>query len=274
MAAYIGYGTLLKQAMVDDLTKLEFSLEDVVGGQPLTPQNVDLPTLRGFLQDVETLIKGDVPGGSLAGSRVSIEEGSVKVAVLAALFLGDDLRADIAKLGQTGDLDELQPKRGQVIEKWQKQARQSPNRKYSISVAAGISSLKILSSTAFQHKSENAWVSVEKYLTGKVVNAGGKQDPNIHLVLAETGDTIRISATEQQLSAEKDNQLYKEVTLRIQAEQHLKTKAMRNIRLTEFLPQSNEVDEQSLLALWEKGRSAWKNVSSASAWVEALRGNI
>lgn len=42
----------------------------------------------------------------------------------------------------------------------------------------------------------------------------------------------------------------------------------------EFLPQSNEVDEQSLLALWEKGRSAWKNVSSASAWVEALRGNI
>ena len=78
-------------------------------------------------------------------------------------------------------------------------------------------------------------MSVEKHLSGKVVNAGGKQDPNVHLVLTDTGESVRISATEQQLGAEKENQLYKDVTLRVQAEQHVRTKALREIRLIQFI---------------------------------------
>ena len=77
---------------------------------------------------------------------------------------------------------------------------------------------------------EKAWVSVEKYLTGKVVDLGGKQMPNVHLVLADTGESMRVVATEQQLAAEKQKQLYKDVTLRVQGEQHLHTKALRNLR--------------------------------------------
>ena len=48
-----------------ELSELEFSLDDVVGGRPLTPATVDLPTLRGFLEEVEKLIKGDMTGASL-----------------------------------------------------------------------------------------------------------------------------------------------------------------------------------------------------------------
>ena len=51
--------------MPDDLSKLEFSLDDRIDGKPLNPGTVDLPTLRGFLQEVENLIKGDVPGASV-----------------------------------------------------------------------------------------------------------------------------------------------------------------------------------------------------------------
>jgi hypothetical protein len=93
------------------------------------------------------------------------------------------------------------------------------------------------------------------------------------LVLVDTGVDVLVQATEQQLGDEKENQLYKEVTLRVQAEQHLKTKALRNIRLVEFLPRSAEVDEQGLASLWKKGRKAWHEVKSASDWVEELRGN-
>ena len=99
--------------MSNELTELEFSLNDVVGGQPLTPDNVDLPTLRGFLAEVETLIKGDVPGASLADSRVRIKEGSVKIVALVAHLLAADARGDLAKLEQTGDLDSIQSKRAQ-----------------------------------------------------------------------------------------------------------------------------------------------------------------
>ena len=126
--------------------------------------------------------------------------------------------------------------------------------------------------TRFQHAGENSWVSVERHLTGKVIDLGGKT-PNVHLVLADTGETVRVDATEQQLAAEKENHAYKDVTLRVQGEQHLRTKAMRNLRLIQFSPQTAEVDEQALASLWEKGREAWKEVRSAAGWVESLRGN-
>ena len=112
----------------------------------------------------------------------------------------------------------------------------------------------------------------EKHLTGKVIDLGGKS-PNVHLILTDTGETVCVDATEQQLAAEKENHAYKNVTLRVQGEQHLRTKELRNLRLIQFSPQTTEVDEQSLASLWQKGREAWKEVNSAAGWVESLRGN-
>jgi hypothetical protein len=259
--------------MPTNLTPLEFSLEDRVGDKPLTPETVDLPTLRSFLDEIETLIKGDVPGATLTDSRVRIEEGSLKVVALVSILLAADVKADMAKLDKTGDLDAIQPKRAQIIERWQTRARRSPTRAYVISDAKHQREVRIGNTSAFQHGSENAWVAVEKYLTGKVVDAGGKQNPNVHLVLADSGDDVVVQATEQQLGEEKDNQLYKEVTLRVEAEQHLHTKNLRNVRLLQFLPRSAEVDEEALASLWKKGRKAWEDVKSGSGWVEGLRGN-
>jgi hypothetical protein len=245
--------------MPGELTELEFSLNDVIDNRPLTPATVDLPTLRGFLEEVEKLIKGDVQGVSLTDSRVRIEEGSVKLIALVAQLLASDVRTDLAKLDDTGDLDAIQPRRAEVIEQWQSRTRRFPSRAYSIQTEAGRRPLKIANTSQFQHGSENAWVSVEKYLSGKVVNAGG--------------ESVRISATEQQLGGEKENQLYKDVTLRVQAEQHIRTKAMRDVRLIQFLANATEVDERALANLWQKGREAWRDVTSAAGWVESLRGN-
>jgi hypothetical protein len=258
--------------MANKLTELEFLLDDVIGGQPLTPDNVDLPTLRGFLEEVETLIKGDVPGASLADSRVQIKKGSVKIVALVAHLLASDARADLAKLDKTGDLDAIQPSRAKIIERWQSRVRRTPSRTYSIPSAANRHEIRISNTSQFQHAGENSWVSVEKHLTGKVIDLGGKS-PNVHLILTDTGETVCVDATEQQLAAEKENHAYKNVTLRVQGEQHLRTKELRNLRLIQFSPQTTEVDEQSLASLWQKGREAWKEVKSAAGWVESLRGN-
>jgi hypothetical protein len=265
--------TFVANNMPGELTELEFSLNDVIDNRPLTPATVDLPTLRGFLEEVEKLIKGDVKDASLSDSRVRIEEGSVKLVALISLLLAADVRSDLAKLDDTGDLDIIQPRRAEVIEQWQSRTRRFPSRAYSIQTDSVRRPLKIANTSQFQHGSENAWVTVEKYLTGKVVNAGGKQDPNVHLVLGDSGQTVRISATEQQLGGEKENQLYKDVTLRVQAEQHIRTKALRDVRLIQFLANATEVDERALANLWQKGREAWRDVASAAGWVESLRGN-
>lgn len=34
-----------------------------------------------------------------------------------------------------------------------------------------------------------------------------------------------------------------------------------------------EADERALANLWQKGREAWRDVTSAAGWVESLRGN-
>jgi hypothetical protein len=260
--------------MPTQLKPLEFALEDRVGDQPLTPETVDLPTLRGFLEDVEKLIKGNVQGAdvTLEESRVHIESGSLKVVALVSALLAADVQNDLAKLSETHDLDAIQPKRAQVIEQWQSRARRLPHRAYSLGEAQQ-AKVRIENSTAFERKGAKSWVSVEQYLTGRVVDAGGKQDPNIHLTLSGSGEEQIIQASEQQLAEQKENQLYKDVTLRVRAEQHLRTKALRNVQLIEFVGSSTEVDEAGLEALWEKGREAWKNVRSASDWVESLRGN-
>ncbi len=259
--------------MSSDLASIEFSLHDTVGGQQLTPENVDLPTLRGFLDEIEKLIKGDVPGASLANSKVRIEEGSVRAVVMAGHLLISSVNADMAMLEATGNLDLVQSKRAEVIEGWQKRTQRQPSRSYLVKdqSRANAKPLIIESGSQYQHGAENAWVKVEKYLAGRVVDLGGKQDPNVHLVLADTGKNIQVSATEQQLAAETENQLYKDVTLRVQAEQHLVTHALRKVRLLEFLHRTDGVDEEALKSLWENGREAWKDVPSATAWVEAMR---
>ena len=259
--------------MSNELTELEFLLNDVVGGKPLTPDNVDLPTLRGFLEEVETLIKGDESEASLANSRVHIKEGSLKIVALVVPLLASSARADLATLGKTGDLDAIQPSRAKIVERWQSRVRRLPTRTYSIPNIVGRREIRISNTSQFQHAGENAWVSVEKHLTGEVVNIGGKQDPNVHLVLADTGESVLVDATKQQLAAEEENLAYKNVTLRVQGEQHLRTKALRNLRLIQFSPQTTDVDEQALKLLWKKGREAWKEVKSAAGWVESLRGN-
>lgn len=259
--------------MPDNLKRFDFFLHDTVGGRPISPANVDLPTLRGFLEEVEKLIKGDSPGESLSDSQVRIEDGSLKVGALVSLIMAASVDADLRALAATGDLDVIQPPRAAVIELWQKRAQRSTSRRYAIGSEASPAPLEISASGQLQHRSENAWVAVERYLVGRVVNMGGKQNPNVHIVLTDSNESLRVNASEQQLGAEKENQLYKERTLRVQAEQHLKTKGLRNVRLVEFLPTTIEADEGALQALWKRGKEAWGTTGPASAWVEALRGN-
>src|SRR5205823_11754540 len=102
--------------MPTDLTPVEFALDDRVGEQPITPETVDLPTLRAFLDEVETLIKGNVPGAgvTLAESRVRLEEGSLKVVALISVLLAGDLESDLSRLRDSKDLDVIQPKRAEI----------------------------------------------------------------------------------------------------------------------------------------------------------------
>jgi hypothetical protein len=260
--------------MHNELTALEFVLRDEIGGKPVSPDNVDLPTLRGFLDEIEKVIKGDEHGEDLRESRVRVEDGSLKIVTLVAAALAASVQDDLMRLKETRNLDTIQSKRAEIVQKWQKRANSNPKLSYSVISESGTGLLSVATSSDFQHRSDLEWVAVEKYIPGRVVNAGGKKEPNIHLVLASNGKTITVAATREELSSQKENWLYREVNMRVSAEENLRTKELRALRFLGVAPRATEIDEMELDELWRKGREAWRDVKSASEWVDALRGNI
>ena len=252
--------------------KLSFSLHDEVEGRPLTPENVDLLTLHQFMGEVIALVQGDASRQEIGQPSVSIETGSVKLATLVPVIVAASLHQDLKELNATGDLDAISPKRAEVIEKWQSRAAKAGSKtRYDLlaEVSGEASSrLEVNRETQYRHKQEDSWVLAEKYLTGRVVDLGGKTKANVHLVLA-SGDSVKIDATESQLKGAA--YLYEEMTLNVSVKEHIRTGEIRHARLIDVVKPSKEVDEDKLKALWRKGKEEWAGISSPTEWVEQLR---
>jgi hypothetical protein len=122
--------------------------------------------------------------------------------------------------------------------------------------------------SAFRHRQLDNWVRAEKYITGRVVDLGGKTKPNVHLVLP-SGESIKVEASESQL--EGADYLYKAITLNVHAMEHIRSGQLRDLRLIDVVRPLKEIDEDKLKTLWRKGRNAWAEITSPTEWVERLR---
>lgn len=251
---------------------LAFSLHDVVEGQPLTPKNVDLLTLHQFMGEVIDLLQGDAKRAEMGQPTVAIEDGSVKLVSIVAPLVAAAFQADMQTLAASADLDSISPKRAQVIETWQARTiKAESKRRYSIVPNAGKPDglkVSIDRDNVFRHRQLDNWVRAEKYITGRVVDLGGKTKPNVHLVLP-SGESIKVEASESQL--EGADYLYKAITLNVHAMEHIRSGQLRDLRLIDVVRPLKEIDEDKLKTLWRKGRNAWAEITSPTEWVERLR---
>lgn len=251
---------------------VSFSLHDEVEGRPLTPENVDLLTLHQFMGEVVALLQGDASRAEIGQPSVAIEKGSVKLVSLVPVIVAASLNQDLRELAGDGDLDAISAKRSEVIETWQARAAKDGSKR-SYELMAGEKGeapvrLQVTRETQYRHKQQDSWVHAEKYLSGKVVDLGGKTKPNVHLVLA-SGQSVKIDATEDQL--EGADYLYKSMILNVSVKEHIRTGEIRQARLIDVVKPSREVDEDKLKTLWRKGKEAWAGISSPTEWVEQLR---
>jgi hypothetical protein len=251
---------------------LSFSLHDEVEGRPLTSKNVDLLSLHQFMGEVIALVQGDFSRSEIGQPSVSIEDGSVKLVSLVPVIVAASLHHDLAGLAGTQDLDAISPKRAEVIENWQaRAAKAGSKRRYDLLAEVegeAPARLEVDHETHYRHLQLDSWVHAEKYLTGRVVDLGGKTRPNVHLVLI-SGESVKIDATENQL--EGADYLYKTMTLNVSAKEHIRTGEIRQVRLIDVVKPLQEVDEDKLKALWRKGKEAWAGINSPTEWVEQLR---
>lgn len=249
---------------------LRFSLSDRIDGADVGPARVPLALLGLFQNEVSEFLKGssrDIDPGQV---QVAIEEGSLAM-VASGLLAATSLWHDLDQLKQSESLDHIDPKRAVIVERWQTVARQSPHRRYAIGEVQSKPLMLVNAQSNFRRIAEDAWVVVEKYLHGRVVDLGGKTKANVHLEL-ENGAMITVASSHDALAKEDRNRLYRPALLHIAAEENLGSGELRNLRLLSFADYDPAFDEGAFNRMVERGTVAWAGEGNASQWVEKLRG--
>lgn len=255
---------------MNPINELRFSLRDRIGDAEIGPARVPLALLGQFQSEVSDFLKGSSRDVDPMQVQIAIEEGSL-VLVASGLLAAGSLWHDLDQLKQAESLDQIDSKRAAVVERWQGAARQNPHRRYTVSENPIKTIMRIDVQSNFRKIAEDAWVIVEKYLHGRIVDLGGKIKANVHLEL-EGGATLPIASTHDLLANEERNWLYRSALLHVTAEENLHTGELRKLRLLAFEPYAPAYDEDEYKRMVERGTRAWADVKDAAAWIEELRG--
>lgn len=249
---------------------LTFALIDESSGYEATPDRVRLTALADFTADVSTLLRGgnrELDPGAL---DVAVKSGSLAIQT-AAIPAAPTLFRDLRSLLASELLDTLDLKRREVVERWQKAARQTRGIAYRISAPFLDRPLVIDAATDFRADDADQWVTVERYVRGEIQNLGGATRPNAHVRLPD-GKSLTVSTDRKVLRDDSQNRLYKQAMLRIRAKYNVLTRELKDAELIEFVEYAPRFDEEDMARLTRRGAQAWKDVDDATAWVDDLRG--
>jgi hypothetical protein len=249
---------------------LRFKLSERIGEAEVSPSGIPLPLLKQYVAEVSSFLSGSRKVLDLANLPVALKQGSLEI---EASGLPDDidLWTDLESLREQDSLQSIDRVRAAVIEKWQEAARKRSARAYSIEPDRGGARIRVSAETAYRHGVDSPWYVAERYLRGSLYESGGKTSPNIHLQL-ESGQSLPIAATREQLRDDTENRLYHQVMVRVAVEQHRDTGELRNARLIRFEDYRPAFDPHAFEAFVEEGSHAWRDIDDPAAWVRNQRG--
>ena len=250
--------------------RITIALIDSTAGYEASPDRVRLTDLAEFSADVAAFLRGDDKDVDTKTLDVAIRKGSLAIET-APLLSAPGLFRDLRTLLGGELLDTLDAKRREVMERWQKAARQSRQLAYRITAPFLEHPILINAESDYRADDADQWVQVERYIRGEIQDLGGATKANAHVKLPD-GRTLKVTTEREVLRNDTVNRLYKLAMLRIKAEYNVLTRDLRNARLVEFVEYAPAVDDEELARLTRRGAVAWRDVSDATAWVEELRG--
>lgn len=250
--------------------RITLSLDDHSGGFETTPDRVRLNDLARFTDDVQVFLRGEDKVVDTQNLEVAIRKGSLAIET-SPIPIAPRLFADLQALLDGELLDGIDSKRKEVVERWQKAARNSRQIIYKISAPFLKDPVVVSADSDYRSDDADQWVLVERYIKGEIQDLGGLTRANAHVRLPD-GSTLKITTDKELLREDKINRLYKTALLRIKAEFNVITRELRNARLLEFVEYADQIDEADFERLTRRGASAWKDVSDPTAWVDELRG--
>lgn len=238
----------------------------------LNPENYDIRDVMAVLEQVENLL---FPGEKKERPTISyrIEGGSVRHLFKTALQYIIGFNALIGQIAQTQDIDFLESPTAKAFEEFQTIALE---RGYQLTIRTSLpaSNELLIDRTTKLYRTESIWAEAEFYFYGRVTNAGGKQNANIHLSTDEYGQLI-IKTTIKLLEHFEDNILYKTFGVRVIGKQHIQTGELdrSDLRLIELIDYQPKYDEEYLQSLRAKAKTNWLANTDPDQWLREIRGN-
>lgn len=256
---------------MDQTGRVEIRVIGQVGNKPLSPENFDIREIRELFNVVEALL---YPNQNITREPISysLEDGSVRNIFKTTVQSAATFITIVSLVQKTGSLDVLELTTAKALQEVQKSAIRTGFTYEFGKPGDPIPSLTISNKTTF-HINENLWADAEFYFYGVLINAGGKDKTNIHLLTKDNG--VIILATEKEfLQGLKDNVLYKQFMVRAAGRQNITsgvidTSSLQLLELTPFDPSYNE---QYLAKLIKRATATWADVPDADQWLSDIRG--
>ena len=248
---------------------IEIKIDGIVGNKQLKPIDIDIAEIKEIISDVETFLY-PTKGEKAERPHISykIEDGSARnlfYLPISAVLLFNGLTNEI-KI--RGNLDFLDNKRAEIIDKFQRKAKEKNFEISFLSSSNFEPILKINKETNF-FKIDATYIDTEFVLYGKVNEEGGN-NPNFHLLTKEYGKLV-ISATEQQL-LEGEKRLFKIYGVRAKGKQSLADKKPFDLKLIDYITYNPNYDENKLDLLIERASVNWNAVTNIDLWLKGIRG--
>ena len=242
-------------------------------GELLTPESLDISEWIDVFTHGRNLLFPEKNRKDSPKVSMKIESGSIRLLFMTSVVAVIQAQAVMGKIAQDRTLNQLPKKQAEALRYFQGMAKEE-----QLDIRLGRSDqmdqgLHLSSHTDFRPE-ESAWVEVETLIWGRLVNAGGKTKPNIHLDTEEFGVLI-IGATEEILAEEKDNRLYQQQQVQIRILQNAFTGEYdtKSAQLVAFVDHNEaESPDAYLDRLIQAATPNWKKVEDKESWLKEIRG--
>lgn len=244
---------------MESAATFEVRIEGKKGVREMSPDQFDIRELKGLLDEVEVLL---FPNDRRERPVISyrVEEGSVvnlfRTGMQAVLSLG----AVIGMVHAKQSLDGLEPRTAKAFETFQRWAIEK-DYTFTLYTSLNPADKLVVDRSTNLIRSEAAVVETELYLYGKVTDAGGKENPNIHLQVEGQG-MYTVQAKESFLADLENNILYHTVGIRAIGRQNVQTGEIErgSLQLIELIDYDLRFEDSYLAKLQDKAKSWLKDI--------------
>ncbi len=246
----------------------EIIINGMVDGERISPTTIDISLFRDYISDISSLVKEPREKGQPEEKVFfEIEDGSLKVKLLASLMFLSAFSQDIMAINTSGTFNDVTEKRAKVFEKWQRNAKN--NETLTFDFRHNGNSLFKLNKDSDYKTELNQYVEVEKILYGTITGIGGKKNPNIHLD-TEDGSIIVYCSRDDLIN--QDNRLYKQAAVKVKVKQHISTlEYYGEFQFIEFHPYSGQLKGKDLDNFINQHSKYWEDIPDSAEWQRKLR---